>query len=222
MEEKKAKKKTVVIPLSPRAQLVVEPKLEEVCSEDLVVHEGNSVTLSTKIEQFKPHYKTLYPKSIDEVKEAIGVPKDVPFSRPLCCDSPLKTTIPSADELAAPERALDANKMVRLAAREYVKGDYKNVEQWAGIVNPWLVKAAAEIHLATFQNIVVENGGVLHVSKDTHALYANSIKLYGTGRIEAEGDLTIDCVSFEGNKSVVAEGVLAEARALGAVRELRR
>lgn len=217
MEEKKAEKRTVVIPLSPRAQQVIEPKLEEVCSEDLVVHEGDSVTLSTKIEQFKPHYKTVYPKTIDEVKEEIGVPKDVPFSRPLCCDSPLKTAIPSAEELADPERAMKATKMVRLAAREYVKGDYKNVEQWVGIINSWLVKAVAETHLGTFRNIVVEDGGVLRVSRDTHALYANSIELYGTGRIEAEGDLTIDCVSFEGNKSVVAG-----ARVVGVVRGVKR
>lgn len=186
---------------------IVEPidRVSEAASKgrlsDLVVHERDRVTLSYNVERFKPNYKILTPKNIDEVKQAIGIPKEAQFSRSphrLTSLAPLSTYIPSIADLKNPKLARQIERNAMLAAREYVQGDYNMVTNMTGLINEWLASRGPKIVIVTFPDIIVNNGGVLHVSKDTNALSANSIKLYGTGRIEAEGDLTIDCTSLEG------------------------
>lgn len=111
----------------------------------------------------------------------------------------MQTSLPTIAHLTEPTLARETIKNVRLAAREYVRGDYRIATNWISLINAWLATANPTIRVVYFDNIEVQDGGVFHISKDTQAIsVANSIKLYGTGLIEAEADLAIDCTSMEG------------------------
>lgn len=167
----------------------------------LVVSKGNSTTLSYKKDEFKDNYRILVPKNIDEVKQALGIPKEVQLklspSR-LASLSVLQTSVPIIEDFSNPELADKTIKNVRLAAQEYVQGDYKLTENWKNLINDWISKSDATIRIAQFKHVIVEDGAVLKVCSDTNALYTNSIKLHGSAAIHTEKDLTIDCTSMDG------------------------
>jgi hypothetical protein len=170
---------------------------------NLIVPENDRVTLSRNIEQFKPYYKTLNPTTADEIKEVFGVPKDVSFSRPRILPPQLTNRIISIADLNDPVQSMSSVSTVKLATREYILGDHNLVDQWAGVINYWLGTVEPNLHLAVLNDIVINDGAVLHVAADTHSLQADSIKMYGSGSIEAENDLTIDCTSLEGYLSTL-------------------
>lgn len=182
--------------MDEKRTLAVASKPEGVKNKDLVVYAKNKITLSYNNEQFKNNYKILKPTSIDEVKQAIGVPKEIVLNKTICCDSKLKSTVLGISQIQ--DRKKETSELLRLAAREYVHGNYNKVLSWSATLDEWLKVSGAAINIAIFHNIVVQDGGVLQVASDTHALNANSIKLYGTGTIYAEGDLSISCATMEG------------------------
>lgn len=188
--------------------------------QDLVVSENDRVTLSYQIEQFRPNYEVIKSNDIDEIKRVIGVPKEIKaLSRPSFITSNLRTFVPSKAFFNKPNVVGRTNKNIHDAAREYVYGEYRNVKSWAPMINEYLGRLRAEIHIARLRNITINDGGVLTVSKDTHSLYANSIKIYGSGTIVAKGHLTIDCLTLEGREDQIKlSGTLITSNVMEGVR----
>lgn len=184
---------------------------------NLTVYENDRVTLSYANETFRGHYQVAETGNIDEIKKLLGVPKEVYAKRAAPGLRRLPSSLPTVADLSNEAVAPSAVKAVRAAAKEYVLGDHRQVTQYATVVNAWLAQAKVIIRIAFFQDIVVNNGAVLQVAKDTHALYASSIKMYGTGSIIADGDLTVDCGSFSGYVPTftVAPGVIATEEVVG-------
>lgn len=172
--------------------------------QDLVVNKNDRVTLSYQIEQFRPNYEVIKSNNIDEIKRIIGVPKEIKsISRPSILTANLRTFVPSKAFFDKPNVVGRTNKNIHDAAMEYVHGEYRNVESWGPMINEYLGRFRAELHIARLRNITINDGGVLTVSRDTHSLYANSIKIYGSGTIVAKGHLTIDCLTLEGREDQI-------------------
>jgi len=169
--------------------------------QDLVVSENDRVTLSYQIEQFRPSYEVIKSNDIDEIKRVIGIPKEIEsVRRPSFLTTNLRTFLPSKAFFDKANVVGRTNKNIHDAAMEYVCGEYRDVESWAPMINEYLGRFRAELHIARLRNITINDGGVLTVSRDTHSLYANSIKIYGSGAIVAKGHLTIDCLTLDGRE----------------------
>ncbi len=184
---------------------------------DLVVGEGDRVTLSSQSAAHSHAYLTVRPRSADDLREWMGTPILVDdetgatkrVSRARCMTGPtsrasltarLGARIVSPAELESDDEAarLQATALARAAAREYVFGDAEAVEAMRPTIDAYLNIAGVELHVPVFRDITVHNHGVLVIAPDTHAVYANRIRLYGDGRIQCDGPKTIHCGSFEG------------------------
>jgi hypothetical protein len=169
----------------------------DISPSDLVVYKNDKVTVSYANERFRSNYKLLNPATIDEVKQLIGIPKHIKLTRRIST-ARLPAYVPSINDLTDSQRAARAVGAVRSAAKQYVLGSHVDAAQWTGVINDWLARSKVVVRVATFSDIVVEDGAILQVARDTQLLQANAIRLYGNGLIQALGDLTIDCTSLQG------------------------
>jgi hypothetical protein len=195
---------------------------------DFVVQEGETRVLSYKIDELKSYYQALQPKSVTEVKDILGIPDnfgqrsqteqqaqqkikgtstviEVAQKAPILTRvniGKLRARVISKQILSSPDVNEDERSelmsMTRMAAEAYIYGDSSQVSQWELTINEYLRLKGAIIYVPMFNNIIVHNKGTLNIASDTHALYANKIKLFGTGKIKCGGPTTFDCTSFEG------------------------
>ncbi len=181
--------------------------------QDLVVERNETRILSYQASWSRPHYREIRPKGVDEVKEVLGVPDSAVGPRPGQGD-------PKARSIAAEDRRLlraktvelkalsdrtlsgavlaENLRMARAATRNYIYGSSAEYGHWRAAIEEYLNLKRPVLLVPFFNDVVVNDGATLQVAADTHAVYANRVRLFGSGRIECQGPTTFDCASFEG------------------------
>lgn len=195
--------------------------------QDLTLNKDETATLSYKSKEFKKFYREIKPKSADDVKDLLGVPEFVgKFSisekkagkkvdeKDLKGTVRLRAPMPAGVDIAklsskllspkqlsshvGEEETEEMMSMAHMAMQAYVYGDWTKVMHWKPALDEYLRLRDAVIVIPVLNNIIVNDGATLHIAPDTHAVYANKIQMYGSGRIVCDGPTTFDCDSFEG------------------------
>ncbi len=96
------------------------------------------------------------------------------------------------------EEKLENRALARVATEAYVYGDSAEVAAWQPLIEAYIEYRGPIVIVPIFGNITVSNNATLSIASDTLAVYANRIKLYGTGKINCDGPKTFHCSSFEG------------------------
>ncbi|MGA2714742.1 MAG: hypothetical protein ABSG41_16705 [Bryobacteraceae bacterium] len=173
---------------------------------DLTVAAGQTVDLSPTAAQYKQFYQQIHPQTIDQVRQVLGFSaasnaallkaKTTPVVRALS----LKPIAVAALQPTTAAATLAATRIsLYNAGAEYVSHpDPSSYSAWVPALNQYIAQSGAVLNVIGLQNITVNNGATLTISKDTHALYANNIVVHGTGRIVCKGKLTFKINSLEG------------------------
>ncbi len=196
--------------------------------QNFIVQEGETRILSYRIEELQAFYKEIRPKSVDDIKDMLGVPNVIGLCGGADSDQkenirktalernfsfqvsmPPRVDISRLRSRIIPPRLLSSSDvgeedrahmmdMARMATEAYIYGDSSQVSQWVATINEYLRLKNAVIFVPYFSDIIVHRNATLRIAADTHAVYARRIKLYGNGRVLCEGPTTFDCDSFEG------------------------
>ena len=191
-------------------------------SHDLLVEEGNAITISADSKYCGNFIRQIRPKSTKELRQFIGVSiradsKDV--SRDACCLPPtLQESIPSVDDLdhKDPEIQRRASQQARDALQLIVQGqDSAILRLYQSVTDRFLEKTRAVISIALIQDIEVQNRAVLTFAPNIHAVLARDIRLFGTGRLDCKGPKTFRARSMEGKIGAWVKRDIASAAAVG-------
>lgn len=140
----------------------------------------------------------LKPETIDDVKQWIG--NEDEQARDCCCDHEKAPNVAgsaaAADRLADLTRS-DIRAQLKRVAKEYVYRDSRPLQVWKPYLDELIVQMPP-ITLIPFDDIVVESGSTLHVSKHVDVLFAGDVRIEEGGTIVSDGDLKIDCLDIEG------------------------
>jgi hypothetical protein len=188
-------------------RVLVECNVRE--RHDLVLEEGEAATLSAESSRFKPAYRELRPRSIEEVRRAIGVPAAVAEKhRPCGCGAKGGARVFGIEDLDSEDEATKggALRFAHEAAAAYIMSGQRLGGASATLLDKYLLRLDPRILVAFLGDITVNSGATLTVAKNTHGVYANRIRMYGTGKIVCDGPKTFRCTSMEGKlkKIVVA------------------
>jgi hypothetical protein len=191
--------------------------------EDLEVDEGETLVLSYQSRRLRASYREFQPKSVDEIKDLLGVP-DMPFrrlseaslmmrelSRVGTADltslsarimPSLPSRVISPDSLKDPtvseDEKVEIKKMARSAADAYIYGVSTTVASWKPLIDAYFQVDIPRLVIPIFRDITVRTNGTLAIPRNTYVVFANRIQLYGSGKITCSGPTTFDCTSFEG------------------------
>jgi len=187
---------------------------DSVYNKNLRVESGETVLLSPESGRFQSLYKEVHPRTADEVLSVLGFSESAAKAvrAHKCCEG---STLPAAlvvpEDLTSDDNAtrLRARKLAYQAARQYVMtADPTRFMHWKAIIDQFLDVTKAVIHWVELEDIDVENGGTLIVSANTHAFYANNVRIHGTGRIVCEGNITFKVNSLQGIKPL--SGIISQ------------
>lgn len=181
---------------------------------DLAVEIDESVTLSPTSTRYASAYRTLTPRGIEEVRDLLGiVPAVDQRMRDLgaggCGCGGGKgsyrgrtTPVHKPEDLRSEDESVRAAALrdAKVGAHRYLRGEQVSPAQMA-YLDAYIAISKAKVSMALFQNITVQDGATLTVSASTHALYANKIVMYGSGRIVCSGPTTVRCASMAGFQS---------------------
>lgn len=163
---------------------------------------GASGLVRAKVEDKSDQTQSLQVAKNLSITEMQGIAKALPISIQAKQIRQLPAKLIASNKLTDPdigeEEHLENLSLARTAAHAYIYGDAQAVASWKPLIESYLELRAPFILVPVFQNITVYTGGTLTVAHDTLALYANKIRLYGTGKINCQGPKTIHCSSFEG------------------------
>lgn len=191
--------------------------------EDLIVGEDETRVLSYASKSCRHYYREIKVSTLEEITDVIGVPDSI-FTDSCATSAGAKKSFDGVDRQALCARigevpAADSDlqetaddfRLVRAATHDMIYGDSRQIEHWRPAVELFLKIKNPRIFVPFFSNIVVYNGGTLTIAANTLAVYANRIRLFGTGKIDCQGPTTFDCTSFEGQLAVmVVAGALAQ------------
>jgi len=182
--------------------------LGEGATKNLEVNEKETQVLSYASRTWQEHYREIKVATLADIKDVIGAP-DLAFERVLARPQgktrdgidldALKAKIspvPKADE--DPKKAADDFRMIRAAAHSLIYGDSRQLRHWVPAVEAWLRVKNPRIFIPFFNDIVVHDGGTLVVAANTLTVFANRVRLFGSGMVRCDGPTTFDCRSFEG------------------------
>jgi hypothetical protein len=171
----------------------------------LRVPQGETVLLSPESDRFKENYRTLEPRTAQELRELIGLSEEgarTARGAGVCCQSGDQfAEIPSPGDLDSED------EMVRWSAFDTVGRALRtclrtpNPKQFA-LLEPaiarYLELMAATVNLVTLNDVHVANGATLTISTNTHLLEANKVVIEGTGKIDGSGYMKLKVTSIEG------------------------
>ena len=173
-------------------------------SQNLFVEARETVLLSPDSKRFGPFYQRVHPRTIDDVREVVGLTDASARAlrdRGGCCASAAAGVLYSPGDLSSddPNVSRLAKEVAARAARQYVLGSNPlALEQWKPLINRYLEMGKVAITFIALRDIEISEGGTLLISSNTMALFANSIKIHGSGRIRCQGDISIKCTSLQG------------------------
>jgi hypothetical protein len=197
---------------------------------DLNVEEGETRILTHESVSMRPLYTAVEVESAADLKELIGIPdlaapstptiglatiersslerlrrtgalspEDLPELQPTTLARTINPQVLHADR-DGPERD-EALSVAHAAAEAFIFGNSRAVRLHEGLIDTYLKVRGATIFVPIFNDITVADKATLTVSSNTFAVFANRIRLFGTGRIVCNGPTTFDCLSFQGNVS---------------------
>jgi hypothetical protein len=171
---------------------------------DLSVESGETVRLSPNSKRLTSAYKRVYPTGIDEVRALVGLSEasTKALSAQKCCGAqsiPAGLALP--DDLSSSETATSrrAKELAVQAAYQYVtSSNPAALAQWKPLVNRYLEVGMVPNIYCLFRDIDIADHGTLIVPASLRALYANNIRIHGSGRLVCEGNISINCVTLQG------------------------
>jgi hypothetical protein len=175
--------------------------------QSLVVEAGEYLTLSPDSGRFKAVVKQHRPQTIDEVRKILGPSlqkNDSTMNYNCCVPAGLKSTVVLPEDLTSKDKETKnkANRLTFAAARYYVQAvNNSGLFHWIPTLNIFIQKNKALLNIFEFGNIDVYNGATLNISKNSQAIYADAIRLHGSGKIVCNGPTTFRSTSFEGKIS---------------------
>jgi hypothetical protein len=192
---------------------------------DFVVDAGETRALSYKAQQLRERYQEVGIRDADQLKDVIGAP-DLAFRnrlgvsirptfaravRPLIPNvvnlsegfvRPLPARVLDPDVLSNPAVAAEEREegieLARRATEDFVFSNSAEAANWRPLIDRFLTLRAPKLFIPFFRNIIINDGGTLNVARDTLTVFANRIRLFGSGRINCDGPTTFDCQSLEG------------------------
>ena len=178
-------------------------------NNNLILESGETVLLSPDSARFKAFYKQIFPRTIDEVRKALGFSEETakalqPRLQPLLAVRRVPTltsTTIQVEELQSSDSQtrFRARALAYEAARQYVVSpDTSHLAQLVPAINQFIIDTKAFINIIILFDIEVANGATLTISANTHALNANNVTIHGTGRIVCQGRLTFKINSLRG------------------------
>ena len=175
-------------------------------SQDVVVKAGETVILSPDSSSFKASVKQYKPKTIEEVRNLLGITLKPTVKTPVVQSAvllhpDLKSVVFAAADLKSKvlETKRSATKFAYAAAKQYVQSaDVSNMAHLTPVMDQYILNSNVLLNIFQFGNIEIANGGTLQVSKNTHAIYANAIKMHGTGKIVCKGAVSIHATTVQG------------------------
>lgn len=148
-------------------------------TSDLEVPANQTVVLDAADQKLARQLTVLTPKTIDDLKEWIGVP-DAAFAAPAAPMMRSLTVLPVHDAYT-PEQNVTLHAM----ARDYIFGHSAAVTPaQIPALNAWLQSIAGSIRIVTFQDIHVGAGARLVVSPSIAVLFARYITIDQGGVIQ--------------------------------------
>ena len=175
--------------------------------QELVVEPGEAVSLSPTSSRFESAFVRLQPSSIQDVRQALGFPEAILKGRTSPCGCGGKTTrVHSVDDLDHEDESIKGSALgiAHRAVAGYVMGGQLTAGVSLEMMDRFIQIVKPSIFLPLFGDIIVQDTATLNIAKATHALYANRIRMYGSGQIVCDGPKTIRCNSLQG-KLVKAE-----------------
>lgn len=172
--------------------------------QNLTLEEGECVSLSPESRRFSQAFRELRPRSIDEVRETLGVsnPGAHAATSSACCLPPeLTSTLITPEQLESEDREVRANAraLAYTAARAYTHAfDIAALAPWRPVMDRYIELTRPFINVALLLDIDIAAGATLTLSKQTHVLQANRITIHGNGRLVCKGHTTIKAKSVEG------------------------
>jgi len=173
-------------------------------SQNLYIEPGETVMLAPDAQRFSAFYKRVYPSGIDEVRDILGLSDAAAQAVSTKMNCQCSCSPPS---LYTPEDLTSRDNSIRRAAKEVaVKAAYQYVTganpdalaQWKPLIDKYINLGKIVINYVALQDIEIAQGATLVISASTNALYANNIKIHGTGRMVCQGNLSIKCVTLQG------------------------
>ncbi|MFI6623109.1 hypothetical protein [Streptomyces sp. NPDC050528] len=173
-------------------------------AQDLTLEYEECVTLAPDSKRFTSAFRQLHPRSIDEVREALGINSLGEQAKPIpacCLPSELGRTLitPAQLESDDPETRADARALAYTAARLYTQSlDPSSLLQWKPVLDRFIELTGAVINAAMLRDIEIADHATLTLSRTTHTLIARNIKIHGNGRLVCQGPVKIKAYSVEG------------------------
>ncbi len=170
----------------------------------LRLEENECVTLSPESPRFRESYQQVRPRTIEEVRNILGLTGDAAKAlqeKGCCRPSAVSSALISADDLTAQDdpTRIRARSLAYAASREYVRAPNPTyLSQWQAVLNRFLEISNSVINVVVLLDIDVANGATLTISPNTHAIYANNVRIHGNGRIVCQRDITFKINSLEG------------------------
>lgn len=185
----------------------------------LALERDECVTASPESDRFASAYSRIRPRSADEIRELLGTPLRAgsPGGTGRCHPSLGAGSLPLPEDLEHddPAERAKARRLAYAAAEAYVQGaSVDALAPWRPLIERWLEVSKALINMLRLADIDVADGATLTLSASTHALYANRIRLHGSGRIVCKGNVTIRASSVEGYRfrdNITAAGATLKA-----------
>lgn len=169
--------------------------------QELTVEPGETLSLSPASSRFESAFVRLQPTSINDVRQALGFPEAILKNRPSICGCSGKTSrVHSVDDLDHEDESVKGSALgvAHRAVAGYVMGGQLTPGVSVEMMDRFIQIVKPNIFLALFGDIIVQDTATLTVAKSTHALYANRIRMYGSGQIICDGPKTIRCNSLQG------------------------
>lgn len=185
--------------------------------------EGESMTLTPDSRRYGPIYKEFRPTRLAELQELIGVrttDTDRSLQGRCCVNEALQSTVLMPEHLqdSDPVSRARADRLTYLATSEYLTGKASQLKAWEPVIDAWIRLRKPILQIAYLNDIVVANKATLTLSANTHALYAHTITIVGSGRINCLGPTKIKATSLEGRRFLISQTVAQSATAGSLVR----
>ena len=186
-------------------------------NKNLRVESGETILLSPDSQRFQAHYIEARPRSIEDVRKILGLSEAAAKAagEQKCCEgSRVPAALVAPEDLASkdPATRFRARNLAYQVAQQYVtSADPSRFKQWTAVMNQYLEISQAVLRWIELQDIVIQDGGTLLLSANTQALYANDVRIHGTGRIVCQGNVTFKFNSLQGIEPL--SGVLSSATA---------
>jgi len=194
-------------------------------AQNLVIEADECVTLTPESQRFKDIVQQYRPQTIAEVRKLIGPSQAVDASgkptQACCMPAQQIASLPDPDALASedPQVRFNARLQAAAAARAYVQApDAQNVKYLEPLLDRYIQITRPILWGFLFADIDIYSGATLTLGPTAHLLFANNIRMHGTGRIVCKGPTTMRATSISGPTRLRVAGLVTATTASNLMR----